>query len=201
MAAAVTCLAGFAQWYAYPTGKSVNVRATPTTSGKKLGTLHKFNGVIPVVGEPDFNSKWIKVQYDGQTGYISSDYSTTIMHEPVSEHVYGKALESIEAMDEVRHTGDLTITKKDASDVVISMGWMRNDPETGRVLPYEGQLFLGKITDGKVTATHLLDYGTDPELPLDELQKVADPLDTPIPVLPYEFENSIIFNGGVFSMM
>lgn len=201
LAAAATCLAGFAQNFAYPSGQSVNVRATPSSSGKKLGTLYKSEGAIPVVGELDSSSKWTKVQYNGQTGYISTDYSIAIMQEPVPENIYGKTLESMEALDEVRHTGDITITKKDASNVVISMGWMRNDPKTGQVLPYEGQLFLGKITDGKVMATHRLDYAADPELPLNELQKMAETLDNPVPVLINEFDSTLIFYGGVFSML
>lgn len=56
------------------TTTSVNVRAEPSTSGTKLGTVVKGSEfpMIEEVGEAD--NKWTKIQYDGGEAYIKSSY-------------------------------------------------------------------------------------------------------------------------------
>jgi uncharacterized protein YgiM (DUF1202 family) len=52
------------------TGDGVYMRDTPTTEGKELGN-YKAGTTMPVIG---INNGWYKVQHDGKTGYVRSDY-------------------------------------------------------------------------------------------------------------------------------
>ena len=56
------------------TGDSVNMRETPDTSAKVLGT-YSGGTEMTVIG---INCGWFKVKYDGKTGYMRSDYMEII---------------------------------------------------------------------------------------------------------------------------
>lgn len=56
------------------TTTSVNVRAEPSASGPKLGTVVKGSEFVMIedVGEGD--NKWTKIEYEGGEAYIKSSY-------------------------------------------------------------------------------------------------------------------------------
>jgi len=56
------------------TGDSVNMRETPATSAKVLGT-YSGGTEMTVIG---INCGWYKVKYDGKTGYMRSDFMEII---------------------------------------------------------------------------------------------------------------------------
>ncbi|MDR0813327.1 MAG: SH3 domain-containing protein [Oscillospiraceae bacterium] len=53
------------------THSNVNLREKPNTSSKVLGTYSKIS--VNVIG---VNEGWYKVEYDGKTGYVRTDYIT-----------------------------------------------------------------------------------------------------------------------------
>lgn len=53
-------------------GDDIRMRSDPSTSGEVLGT-YGSGTVISIIG---INEGWYKVQYDGKTGYIRSDFIT-----------------------------------------------------------------------------------------------------------------------------
>ncbi len=63
------------QGYVAPKGDgNVNVRSTPSTSGKKIGSLSGPNGGIPeeapCLGK---TNGWYKIQYGNKIGYVRAD--------------------------------------------------------------------------------------------------------------------------------
>lgn len=54
-------------------GSTLNMRSAPSTTGDKVATL-PADAVVDIIG---VNSGWYKVKYNGQTGYVSSDYMIT----------------------------------------------------------------------------------------------------------------------------
>lgn len=199
--ALVASIAASAQYYAFPQNNSVTLRATPSTAGKKLGTLYSNSAPVLVVGEPDYEAKWIKVIYNGKEAYLAADYTGTIMQEAFPEQFFGKDIESEDAWDKTRFSGTLCVTKLDNTHALITMEWMRMDPKTTRSLPAENWSYIGKIEDGKVTATHQLPEGyVDPESKLADLMTEASLLEDAIPVLIDEFNGNIEFSGARFTM-
>lgn len=85
--------------FAYITGKSVNFRATPSTSGSKISAL-TFGEVVEYV---DTKGDWIKVRvktWDNRTmtqkihtGYVSAAYVTRIISSPIPKAVLGSDFE------------------------------------------------------------------------------------------------------------
>lgn len=200
LSALICTVCASAQYYAYPQGKSMNVRATPSTAGKKLGTVYSVGAPLLIVGEPDYEAKWLKVIYAGKEAYVAADYAAIQAQEPYPAYLFGKDLESEEAWDKTRFSGNLTVSKLDATHALIVMEWMRMDPKSGRTLPAETWSYIGSISDGKINATHQLTGYVDPETPLTELMKDASELDAEIPVLLDEYRNAILFNGAIFSL-
>ena len=54
------------------TGNDVNVRSAASTSASRLGSLNKGD-VVAVTG---IDNGWYKISFNGQTGYVRSDYMT-----------------------------------------------------------------------------------------------------------------------------
>lgn len=54
-------------------GSTLNMRSAPSTSGDKVAAL-PADAVVDIIG---VNNGWYKVKYNGQTGYVSSDYMIT----------------------------------------------------------------------------------------------------------------------------
>jgi cell wall-associated NlpC family hydrolase len=54
------------------TGGDIRMRSAPSTSGSVLGT-YPSGTIMSIIG---INNGWYKVQYDGKTGYIRSDFIT-----------------------------------------------------------------------------------------------------------------------------
>ena len=64
----------------YISGTSVNFRKTPNTSGEVITKL-KRNAQVTIKNESD---GWAEIEYDGNTGYVSTDYITDKPQETTS---------------------------------------------------------------------------------------------------------------------
>ena len=175
--------------YATSMEGNVNVRSLPTTSATKVGTLTESD-LMPVLDEFD---GWYKIDFNGEDAYVSQSVATTCDAE-IPAGMFGKDITSSEPWDKIRHQGTIHLNKIDDRHAVIHMDWMRVN------LPAESYTYVAEIKDGRVVATHGSGTYVDTERPLKEiLEEMGDPLEKPIPVGYGEFNNTIYFNGAVFS--
>lgn len=169
---------------------NVNVRTTPSTTAQKVGSL-STSDLVPCIEELD---GWYKIDFYGKPAYVSQSVVSTC-DAVIPEEMFGKDIESSEPLDKVRHHGFFGMEKIDDSHAAIHMEWMRVN------LPAESSTYIAEIKDGKVIAT----YGvgiyvvTDGRSIKEIIEEMGEPLAKPIPVGFNEFDNTIYFNGAVFS--
>lgn len=173
------------------TNGNVNLRTSPSKNAPKAGTM-AASDLLPCLEEiGDYDNGWYKVDYNGKPAYVSNTVSTTV-NAVIPEEMFGKSLESTMPWDKIRHKGFIELTKIDNGHAIIGMDWMRVN------LPAESIYYLATIKDGKVVATHQIEY-TESSTPVSEIMKNASALDKPIPVGYDEFQNSLYFDGLEFS--
>ncbi|MBO9129107.1 SH3 domain-containing protein [Bacillus sp. 165] len=70
------------------TASALNIRQSPNTKAKVLGTLYKGN----TVSYTDYNSSWVKLTYKGKIAYVSKLYikgsTTTAVNPPVQSNAF-----------------------------------------------------------------------------------------------------------------
>ena len=178
--------------YVFTSKPSVNLRQTPSTTGAKAGSLTKGQ-LIPLV-EQDWESGWNKVLFNGKDAYVSQSVSD-VCDAAIPQEMFGKTLDSNAPANKVRFQGSITINPVGKRNAVIEVTWMRMN------LPAETYNYLADVnTDGTVVATHqLMTSWVDTDQPLETIMEDADKLDSVIPVGFGEFNNTLYFNGWVFS--
>lgn len=178
--------------YVFTSKPSVNLRQMPSTSAAKVGTLEKGQ-MLPLV-DSDWETEWNKVSLNGKDAYVSQSVCE-ICDAEIPKELFGKSLASVEAADKVRFQGNITINPIGNQHAVIEVTWMRVN------LPAETYNYLADVnSDGTVVATHqLMTTWVDTDLPLEKIMEDADRLDITIPVGFGEFNNTLYFNGWVFS--
>ncbi len=188
--ATLTVAVAFAQsQYVFTTKSSVNLRKAASTASAKAGTLTKGE-MLPLVEETD---GWYKVDVNGAPAFVSQSVAS-VCDANVPAEMFGKTLGSSEPWDKIRFEGSITITPVGKDHAVINMEWMRVN------LPAESWNYMATVKDGKVVATHNLGMSwIDPDQPYETLMEEAEPLAIPLPVGFDEFNNTLYFNGAVFS--
>ncbi len=178
--------------YAFTDKATVNLRQTPSTTGAKVGSLTK-GLMIPLV-EADWESGWYKVMFNGKEAYVAQSVSN-ICDAEIPRDMLGKTLESTAPADKIRFQGDITIRPVGKTHAVIEVTWMRTN------LPAETWNWLADVNaDGTIVATHqLMTPYVDTDQPIEKIMEDADKLDSTIPVGFGEFNNTLYFNGWVFS--
>ncbi|MCD8355626.1 MAG: SH3 domain-containing protein [Clostridia bacterium] len=107
----------------YITASSLNVRSAPSTSASKIGSLTK-NAAVQVIST---SNGWHAIQYNGTTGYISAEYTTT--EKPTStgfqqRTVYAKAAVTVYSVPKTSGTKLGTLAKGEGVTATASVdGW------------------------------------------------------------------------------
>jgi uncharacterized protein YgiM (DUF1202 family) len=174
--------------YVTPMKGNVNVRTAPATSAAKAGTLTESD-LMPLLDEAD---GWYKIDFNGKEAYVSQSVAS-ICEAIVPSEIFGKDLASSEPWDKIRHQGTIRIDKIDKDHAFIYMEWMRVN------LPAESYSYMAELKDGKVLATYGCGIYIDSDRPLNEILEEMSKLDKTIPVGYDEFNNTLYFNGAVFS--
>lgn len=175
--------------YVYTTKNSVNLRKSASTASAKAGTLSKGD-MLPLIEDAD---GWYKVDNNGTPAFVSATVAY-LCEANVPAAMFGKTFDSSEAWDKIRFQGSITITPVGKGHALITMEWMRKN------LPAETYNYMATVKDGKVVATHNLGMSwKDPDDGYDKLMEDASPLEKPLPVGFDDFNNTLYFNGAVFS--
>ena len=168
---------------------NVNVRTAPSTTAQKAGSL-STSDLVPCIEELD---GWYKIDFNGKDAYVAQSVATTC-DAVIPDEMFGKDIESSEPWDKIHHQGTIRLDKIDQKHAAIHMEWMRVN------LPAESSTYMSEIRDGKVVATHCVSTWIDTDRPVKEiLEDMGEPLEKTIPVGFNEFDNTIYFNGAVFS--
>ena len=174
--------------YVSSTKGNVNIRTAPSTGAAKAGTL-SANDLVPYLGEVD---GWYKIDFNGKEAYVSQSVASTCEADIPAE-MFGKDLDSSEPWDKTRHQGTIRIDKIDDTHAFIYMEWMRVNA------PAESYSYVAELNDGKVIATYGCGIYVDKDMPLKEILGEMSQLEKKIPVGFDEFNNTLYFNGAVFS--
>ncbi|MDE7378739.1 MAG: SH3 domain-containing protein [Paraprevotella sp.] len=182
-------LSGHAQdQYVYSTKGNVNIRTAPSASAAKGGTLKKGE-MFPLI---ETNGSWYKIDINGKPMYVSQSVAT-ICDAVIPTEMFNKSIDSNKGADKIRFQGDIEISPIDKTHALINISWMRVN------LPAESYCYIADVKDGKIIATHQRFEWGDASEGLKSLMENADKLEQPKPVGFDEWNNTLIFDGILYS--
>lgn len=124
------------------TTDNLRVRREPSMEGKKIGELDKDEEVEAVSVE----NGWVEVNYEGNTGYVSSDYVVIEFDIDEAETLEQKK-EREKAEELAKRMEQIEYIKESASDVDILAALIQC--EAGGE-PYEGKIAVGAVVMNRV---------------------------------------------------
>ncbi len=182
-------LCGHAQeQYVYSTKGNVNIRTAASASAAKGGTLKKGE-MFPLM---EATNGWYKINVNGKPMYISQSVAT-ICDAVIPTEMFNKSIDSNKGADKIRFQGSIEISPIDKTHALINITWMRVN------LPAESYCYIANVKGGRIIATHRRFEWGDASEGLKSLMENADKLDTPKPVGFDEWNNTLIFDGILYS--
>lgn len=140
-----------AEYILYIKANTLNLRAGPSTDTTVVATL-KFGDQVICEGE---NDEWMKVRYDGQLGFLKTEYtSKTMVFRSVSETVYvSSSTLRLRAGPSVNEEILLTLSKNNKlTRTGIGDGWSRVKTASGKT-GYVASEYLTKTAPVVRTST------------------------------------------------
>lgn len=183
--------------YVKVTGDKVNVRKSPSVSGAKAGVAD-YESVYEAYAVSD---GWVEIMFNGGPAFISQKF-VDIFQSEFPRELISEAYISREPWDAIRQQGDLEFIKigDDRSNFIIRMGWMRVNPETGEVYPYETHNYVGEY-DGKsmLAIASLPSNFNAEEASAADVAREMELYGVPEPMVFDEKGSTIYFQGAKFN--
>ncbi len=112
------------------TQRNVTIYGSASTSGKRLGTLNKGKGVV-VLG---YEGSFVRVRFDGQTGYIPMDNVKTALNKPFIASTKARIPVYTEMVESSQNRYSMLEAGARVSVIGISGKWLILAGAGGRVL-------------------------------------------------------------------